>query len=113
MIAKIAVEQKDAIIKAVGSTYLKWKDKQGAIAEMDFYVNKIRYSARYSVKDFAWKCVNVKDAKVKVDDNIMKAALDSNIGKKFKKHCISTWDKLFKAEEGKTAPFKFIIDNPD
>lgn len=113
MIAKIAVEQKDAIIKAVGNTYLKWKDKQGAIAEMDFYVNKIRYSARYSVKDFAWKCVNVKDAKVKVDDNIMKAALDSSIGKKFKKHCISTWDKLFKAEEGKTAPFKFIIDNPD
>lgn len=113
MIAKIAVEQKDAIIKAVGNTYLKWKDKQGAIAEMDFYINKIRYSARYSVKDFAWKCVNVKDAKVKVNDSIMNAALGSNIGKKFKKYCIGVWDKLFKAEDGKAAPFKIIVDNPD
>ena len=113
MLGKIALEQRNNIIKAVGNTYLKYKDKKGVIAQMDFYIKKEKYSLRYTTDGFKWICVNAKDAKKNVKDDVLKAALTSETGKKFKQECISIWSKLFKAEEGKAAPFKIVLDNKD
>ena len=80
---------------------------------MDFYIKKEKYSLRYTTDGFKWICVNAKDAKKNVKDDVLKAALTSETGKKFKQECIRIWSKLFKAEEGKAAPFKIVLDNKD
>jgi len=110
----IAIKERKTIVNAIGNTYLKYKDKKGVIAEMDFYFNNKKYSTRFSTEDFKWHCVDPKDAKVNVKDDILNTSLSSELGKKFKKHCLETWSKLFKPKaEGETAPFKMIIDNAD
>jgi hypothetical protein len=54
-----------------------------------------KYKLQFSVTDFVWRVINVKNPKKIVKEEIVKSALDSEIGKKFRKKCQELWAPIF------------------
>ena len=59
-----------------------------------------KFSVRFSTDDFKWHATCFDDRKMKFDeDELIKKALGSEEGKKFKAACLKKWTSIFKPKD--------------
>lgn len=93
------------LVDKLGEHAVKKEEDRSLVAFMTFTVdndgesggNDTKFRVGFNADDLKWHATDLDDRKVKIpEDKIIKAALGSDIGKKFKKSCIAVWDKLFR-----------------
>lgn len=114
----ITYKYKKQIRNAIQKSYQKMLNKGGGIAELEFQTmgedekkKPYKYVLQFSIKDFKWRCLNKKNILHYPSKELLKAALDSELGKKFRKFCESRWNPIFEpAEPGEVAGFATLIN---
>ena len=107
-----------AVVDALGAAAMKFKEDSNVIAQMNFILsnsddsdskfNDTKFSVRFSTDDFKWHATCLDDRKMKFpEDVVIKKALDSAEGKKFKKVCLRILSSIFNPNDkiGKIIPF--------
>lgn len=93
------------LVDKLGEHAVKKEEDRSLAAFMTFTVdndgesggNDTKFRVGFNADDLKWHATDLDNRKVKIpEDKIIKAALGSDIGKKFKKSCIAVWDKLFR-----------------
>lgn len=112
----IVDKYKKNIRNICSSTWKKFSNKKGVIAEMEFQTiptdKSPKYWLQFNVKDFKWRIMNKKNILHYPDKKLITEVLSGEIGKKFRNYCKKTWDPLFKSikDEDKSA-FIILIEN--
>ena len=105
------------IRNAIQRSYQKMLNSGGGIATMDFQTtnsdkkNKYKYTLQFSVKDFKWRVLNRKNILHYPSKELLKAALDGELGKRFRQWCNERWSPIFEpANPGEVAGFASLIN---
>jgi hypothetical protein len=88
------------------------KNKKGVIASIQFKTKaedensktKNEYKLQFSVTDFVWRVINLSNSKKLVKEELVKDALDSEVGKKFRQKCQELWAPLFGVPDNNKIP---------
>lgn len=81
---------------------------------MEFFYDDTKYTVNYNVKNNKWIIMDRDNPKENVDKSILKSALDSDMGKKFREYCQKIWDPIFKPTgDAKESMFTYIMQNND
>lgn len=71
-----------------------------------------KFSVRFSTNDMKWHATCLDDRKMKFDeDELIKKALDSEEGKKFKAACLKKWTRIFKPKDETRQVIPYIMKN--
>lgn len=97
------------LVDRLGETAVKKEEDKALAAFMTFIVdnggdsdrNDTRFRVAFSADDLKWHATNLDNRKVRIsEDKVIKAALGSEVGRKFKKSCLAVWDRIFRPEDG-------------
>jgi hypothetical protein len=110
---KVLIRHRKDISEIISNQYNKFEKNANVIASMSFIYDDTKYKVNYKVNDNKWIIVDADNPKEEVEKDILKSALDSDLGKKFRKYCKNIWDPIFKGHDGNDSMFMFIIKNND
>lgn len=118
----IVLNNGKAIVDALGAAAVKFKEDANVIAQMNFLLTNgegndakfqdSKFSVRFSTDDMKWHATCLDDRKMKFDeDALIKKALDSKEGKKFKAACLKKWTSIFKPKDETRQVIPYIMKN--
>lgn len=118
----IIINNGKAVVDALGAAAVKFKEDSNVIAQMNFLLTNgegndakfqdSKFSVRFSTNDMKWHATCLDDRKMKFDeDELIKKALDSEEGKKFKAACLKKWTRIFKPKDETRQVIPYIMKN--
>ena len=118
----IVLNNGKAVVDALGAAAVKFKEDANVIAQMNFLLTNgedndakfqdSKFSVRFSTDDMKWHATCLDDRKMKFDeDELIKKALDSEEGKKFKAACLKKWTSIFKPKDETRQVIPYIMKN--
>ena len=113
-----------SVVDALGAAALKFKEDKGVIAQMNFLLSNAddsdtkfsdtKFSVRFNINDMKWHATCLDDRKMKFpEDEVIKKALDSEEGKKFKQSCLKKWTPIFDPKDKTRNILTYIMTNFD
>lgn len=71
-----------------------------------------KFSVRFSVDDFKWHATCLDDRKMKFDEQaLIKKALESEEGRKFKAACLKKWTGIFRPKDETRLMIPYVMKN--
>jgi len=105
----VTYKYKKEINALIDKGMTKYRNSKGRIAEMNFKTTgaETKYKTYFNIKDFVWRCQNLNNINHQPSEALLKASLDSELGKKFRDYCKNTWDPIFNSTENKDLAINF------
>lgn len=108
------------MVDALGSWKIARGEDADVVAEMKFLVelpdsadykkSDVRVSVRFSASDMAWHATCLDDRKLQIpEDVVVKKALATEEGKKFRKKALETWKKVLDPESETGKLFALVL----
>ena len=80
--------------------------------DSDTKFSDTKFSVRFNINDMKWHATCLDDRKMKFpEDEVIKKALDSEIGKKFKQACLKRWTPIFNPKDKTRNILTYIMTN--
>lgn len=106
----VALNNGKSLIDMVARQKMTKKEDENIIASMNFMLSNgddndskhddTEFSVRFDVSDCKWHATCIDDRKMKIpEEKLIKLALSSDDGQKFKKSCLSKWAKIFDGDK--------------
>ena len=120
--AGVLLNNGKAVVDSLSERSLRNKEDENVIAEMRFILsngddsdskfNDTKFSVRYDLKDREWHATCLDNRKMKFpEDEVVKKALSTPEGKKFREFCLKCWKSLFRPADKKNSIIPFILSN--
>lgn len=94
--------------------WTRFANSKGVITKMDFGIKdnpKLKYSARFYVKDMVWRVVNTSDQLKHQTKEFAKNILTGEIGKKYIERVNKIWDPVFSNKNGESINFAALLSS--
>lgn len=110
------------VVDALGAAAMKFKEDNGVVAQMNFLLSNAddastkfsdtKFSVRFNANDMKWHATCLDDRKMKFpEDEVIKKALSSEEGKKFKQACLKKWTPIFNPKDKTRNILAYIMSN--
>lgn len=94
--------------------WTRFANSKGVITRMNFAIKdnpKLKYSARFYIKDMTWRVINISDQLKHQTKDFAKAILTSEIGKKYIEQVNKIWNPVFDKKDGETINFAALLSS--
>jgi hypothetical protein len=80
--------------------------------DSDTKFSDTKFSVRFNINDMKWHATCLDDRKMKFpEDEVVKKALDSEEGKKFKQACLKKWTPIFNPKDKAKNILTYVMQN--